>query len=291
MKTKIKNNIIKQTLSFIAITLGATLAAFSLEGLLVPNNILDGGITGVSIIISKIFDFPLSMVVPILNIPFLYIGYKHLGKRFLCKATYSMIVFALLLKVFHGIPLVTEEILLATVFGGVLLGIGVGTVLRYGGCLDGTESVGLVISKKTSFSVGQIVFIFNLFIYSISAIFFGLESAMYSLLTYFITFKVIDFVAEGLEAGKAALIITSEEGKIEKQIYEKLGRTVTTIEGKGLLSGKKSVLYCVITRLEVSELRRIVEEEDGKAFVTITDVSEIIGNHIKSTKMKEKIKS
>lgn len=201
-----------------------------------------------------------------------------------------MIVFSVLLSTFHHIPQVTEEILLATVFGGVLLGIGVGTVLRYGGCLDGTESLGLIISKKTSLSVGQVVFVCNLFIYGASALFFGLESAMYSLLTYFITFKVIDFVAEGLEAGKAALIITSDGKKMEKHIYEKLGRTITTLEGKGLLSGKKSVLYCVITRLEVSELKRIVEEEDGSAFVTITDISEIIGNHIKSTKMKEKLK-
>lgn len=290
MNYKIKNKWVKQLLSYIYVTIGAMVAAFSLEGFLVPNNILDGGITGVSIMISKLSNFPLSIIIPILNIPFLYIGYKNLGKRFLCKATYSMIVFSMLLHVFHSVPTITDEILLSTVFGGVLLGIGVGTVLRYGGCLDGTESVGLVISKKTSLSVGQVVFVFNLFIYSLSAAFFGIESAMYSLLTYFITFKVIDFVSEGLEAGKAALIITSDGKKLGKHIYEKLGRTTTTIEGKGLLSGKKSVLYCVITRLEVSELRRIVEEEDESAFVTITDISEIIGNHIKSTKLKEKVK-
>ena len=260
------------------------MAAFSLEAFLVPNLILDGGITGISIIISQLTKLPLGFFVIILNIPFVYIGYKNLGKRFLTKAAYSMIVFSLLLQVFHTLPTMTDDVLLATVFGGFLLGIGVGLVIRYGGCLDGTESIAIVISKKTSLSVGQFVMICNLIIFSIAGIIFSMDRAMYSLLTYFITFKVIDFVSEGFEQAKAIMIITEHGQSLANQIYKTLGRTVTFLEGNGLLSGEKTVLYCVITRLEVQELRKIVDEEDRSAFITVTDVSEIIGKHIKSTK-------
>jgi len=178
----------------------------------------------------------------------------------------------------------TDDVLLASVFGGILLGAGAGLVVRFGGCLDGTESLAIVISKKTSLSVGQVVLICNLFIYTIAGFIFGMDRALYSLLTYFITFKVIDFVSEGLEQAKAAMIITDKGDIVSKEIYKRLGRTVTEIQGKGLISGKKTVLYSVITRLEVPELKRIVTSQDISAFVTITDVSEIIGRHIKSNK-------
>lgn len=279
-----KNSKVKIFFSYILVTLGAIMAAFSLEAFLVPNLILDGGITGISIIISQLTKLPLGFFVIILNIPFVYIGYKNLGKRFLTKAAYSMIVFSLLLQVFHTLPTMTDDVLLATVFGGFLLGIGVGLVIRYGGCLDGTESIAIVISKKTSLSVGQFVMICNLIIFSIAGIIFSMDRAMYSLLTYFITFKVIDFVSEGFEQAKAIMIITEHGQSLANQIYKTLGRTVTFLEGNGLLSGEKTVLYCVITRLEVQELRKIVDEEDRSAFITVTDVSEIIGKHIKSTK-------
>ena len=163
----------------------------------------------------------------------------------------------------------------------MLLGFGVGLVIRYGGCLDGTEIAAIILSKKSNFSVGQIVLICNVFIYGTSGFLFGFDRALYSLLTYFITFKVIDFVSEGLEQGKAALIITNQSAKVAKDIYEKLGRTVTSFEGKGMINGETMILYCVITRLELTELRNIVNADDVQAFVTVIDVSEIIGSHIK----------
>ena len=171
--------------------------------------------------------------------------------------------------------------LLATVYGGILLGIGVGIVLRYGGCVDGTESVVLVISKKTTFSVGQIVLIFNIVIFSVAGAIFGIDRAMYSLLTYFITSKVIDFVSDGLEQVKAALIVTDRGTDMAHEIYRRLGRTVTTIRGKGLISGDKEVMYVVINRIEISELRSIADDMDEEAFITILDVSDIIGQNVK----------
>lgn len=285
--SKISNSNTRKILNIIMLTIGSIIAAAALECFLIPNTILDGGITGISIIIYKLFKIPLSILVIVLNIPFLIIGYKNLGKNFLFRAIYSMLCFSLFLSFFELIKPFTEEILLATVFGGAILGVGVGLVIHFGGCIDGTESVAIVISKKTNLSVGQIVLLFNLIIYAIAGFIFGFDRAMYSLLTYIITFKVIDFVAEGLEQAKAAMIITEKGTTLSKEIYNKLGRTTTTIRGKGLISGEKEVLYCVLTRIELFELRRIVEDMDESAFITILDVSDIIGNHIKSNKFKK----
>lgn len=285
----IKNKKLKQFLSYLMLTVGAIVAALALELFLIPNTILDGGVTGISIIISKLTEIPLSILVIILNIPFLYVGYKNLGKNFLFRSIYSMIVFAVFLHIFGTLDPFTEDKLLATLFGGVILGAGVGLVIHFGGCNDGTESVAIVISKKTSLSVGQVVLIFNMIIYTVAGFIFGFDRAMYSLFTYVITFKVIDFVSEGLEQAKAALIVTSKGTDLSKEIYKRLGRTTTTIRGKGLISGEKEVLYCVITRIEVYELKRIIEEMDESAFVTILDVSDIIGTHIKSTNKRKKL--
>ncbi len=287
-KFKQKNSQI--LISFLMLTVGSILAAYALETFLIPNTILDGGVTGISIIISKLTEIPISFLVLMLNIPFIFLGYKNMGIGFLIRSIYSMILFSLSLSYFENLGEVTNQILLATVYGGALLGIGVGLVIHFGGCVDGTESVALIISKKTSFSVGQVVLVFNLIIYLIAGTIFGIDRALYSLLTYFITFKVIDFVSEGLEQAKAALIVTDKGTDMADEIFKRLGRTVTKIKGKGLISGEKEVLYCVLTRIEVYELKKICHEMDQSSFVTILEVSEIIGDHIKNNKLRKKQK-
>lgn len=289
MKALVKNKFIRNIFSFIIMTFGAVLAACALETFLIPNTILDGGVTGLSIIINKLSGFSLSLLVLFLNIPFVYVGFKNLGKTFLFRAVYCMILFSISLEIFKDLNPFTEDMLLATVYGGSLLGIGVGLVIRFGGCIDGTESVAIVISKKTNFSVGQLVMCYNMILYSVAGFIFGWDRALYSLLTYFITFKVIDFISEGLEQAKAAMIVTSKGTHLSNEIYKRLGRTTTTIKGKGLISGEKEVLYCVITRVEIFELKRMVEEMDESAFITILEVSDIIGNHIKSTNKIKKL--
>ena len=286
---KVKNKYLKAIIAFIMLTIGTIVAAYALEAFLIPNTILDGGVTGISFIVSKLTNIPLSILVLLINIPFVYIGFRNLGKGFLLRTVYTMGLFSLFLNLFHNVTPLTEQILLATVFGGVLLGVGVGLIIHFGGCVDGTESVAIVISKKTSLSVGQVVLCFNLIIYTVAGFIFGLDRALYSLLTYFITFKVIDFVSEGLEQAKAALIITSEGTLLAEAIYKRLGRTVTFIKGQGLISGDKEVLYCVLTRIEIFELKKIVEEMDESAFITILEVSEVIGEHIKSNKKIKKV--
>lgn len=276
-----KKNLIKEIFSYLFILVGCALAAFSIGAILIPNLILDGGVNGISIMLSQITEIKTSIFIVVLNIPFLILGYKRLGKKFVFKSLFAMLIFAVMLYFTEHMSVGIEDKLLAVIYGGLVLGIGVGIVIRHGGCLDGTEIAAIIINKASSISVGQFVLICNVFIYGTAGFLFGFDRALYSLLTYFITSKIIDFVSEGLEQGKAALIITNQSAQIASDIYEKLGRTVTSLEGKGMINGETMILYCVVTRLELSELRNIVNADDVQAFVTITDVSEIIGNHVK----------
>ena len=280
------NKLFKQWIApLFFITVGAVIAAFALEEFLVPFTVLDGGIVGVSMIISQLSGLPLGVLTIVLNIPFVLMGFKRLGMRFLIKAVYAMIIFSVFLSVFKDMKAVTDKEILVVAFGGVLLGIGVGLILRYGGCLDGTEIVAMFLSKNTEFSVGQIVLFFNIIIYGVAGLLFGPDRALYSLLTYFITSKVIDIVENGMEQGKSVMIITDHGKDIADKIYSQLGRTCTQMEGKGMVSnGKKTVLYCVITRVEVPAIKKIINDADVSAFMTISDVSEIVGNHIKKRK-------
>lgn len=271
-------------LSLILITLGAVMSAIALELILIPNLMIDGGMNGISIILNTLFGGSLGAIIFIVNLPFLILGYKQLGKKFVLKAGYGMILFSILLEVFHSYTPLIDDILLATVYGGILLGVGCGLIIKEGGCLDGTEIVAILINRKKSVSVGQVVLCFNVVIYGVAIFVFGVERALYSLLTYFVTYKVIDMVSDGLNGVKAAFIITDDGKEIAKAILERLGRTVTVLSGEGIIShGDKRVLYTVITRFEVSILKDILDEVDESSFVTVFDVSEIIGNHIKNT--------
>ena len=271
-------------LSLILITLGAVMSAIALELILIPNLMIDGGMNGISIILNTLFGGSLGAIIFIVNLPFLILGYKQLGKKFVLKAGYGMILFSILLEVFHSYTPLIDDILLATVYGGILLGVGCGLIIKEGGCLDGTEIVAILINRKKSVSVGQVVLCFNVVIYGVAIFVFGVERALYSLLTYFVTYKVIDMVSDGLNGAKAAFIITDDGKEIAKTILERLGRTVTVLSGEGIIShGDKRVLYTVITRFEVSILKDILDEVDESSFVTVFDVSEIIGNHIKNT--------
>ncbi|MCR5286541.1 MAG: YitT family protein [Saccharofermentans sp.] len=284
------NKLFKQWIApLFFITVGAVIAAFALEEFLVPFTVLDGGIVGVSMIISQLSGLPLGILTIVLNIPFVLLGFRRLGMRFLVKAIYAMVIFSVFLSVFKDMKAVTDKEILVVAFGGVLLGIGVGLILRYGGCLDGTEIVAMFLSKNTEFSVGQIVLFFNIIIYGVAGFLFGPDRALYSLLTYFVTSKVIDIVENGMEQGKSVMIITDHGKDIADAIYTQLGRTCTQMEGKGMVSnGKKTVLYCVITRVEVPAIKKIINDADVSAFMTISDVSEIVGNHIKRKKAPAK---
>lgn len=273
-----KHHVRREVIRYFLLILGSMIAAVGLEIFLVPNNIIDGGIIGISIISSYLTGLPLGAFVFVLNLPFLIFGYKQIGKTFVISSLVAIISLAVWLSMLHPIPGVTNDVLLATVFGGMILGIGVGLIIRNSGSLDGTEMVAIVLSKNTAFSVGEIVMFFNLFILSSAGLIFGWDRAMYSLIAYFIAFKVIDITIEGLDEAKAAIIVTDNPNEIADAILARLGRGVTFLEGKGAFSKeKKVVIYSVITRLEISKLKAIVSEKDENAFVTINDVSDVMG--------------
>lgn len=278
-----RNYVLKLIVEFLGAGVGAVIAAFAIEEFLVPSTILDGGVVGIGIMVNNLTGIPLSVLTVVLNIPFIIIGARKMGRMFIVKAAYSMLVFSMFLDVFKPMVNATEDYLLAVSFGGVILGAGAGLVIRFGGCLDGTETVAILLNKKFKLPVGQTVLIFNVIIFAVAGFVFGLDRAMYSLLTYFITSKVLDIVESGMEQTKAAMIITNDAKEISEKIYENLGRTVTIMEGEGLVSGKKVVLYCVLTRFEIHELKDIIKNIDSSAFIAVSDVSEIIGNHVKKT--------
>lgn len=270
-------------LHFLMITVGTFVYSVALEMFLVPNLVLDGGLTGISLMINYQTGILLGLLTFLLNIPFVVLGWRMLGLRFAGSYLYAMILLSGFTALLHNVAPVTDNELLSVVFGGILLGIGVGLVIKGGACLDGTELLAMLCSKRLPVSVGQVILFLNLVIFSVAACLFGIDRALLSLLTYIIASKLIDMVETGFNEAKQTIIICNDGATIATEIYEKLGRTMTILDAHGLISGKKDMMYCVITRLELMELRRIVEKYDGSAFITVSDISEIIGDHIKKT--------
>lgn len=288
---RIKSKKLTVVKDFLMITVGAIIAAFAIEEFLVPCTILDGGVIGIGIMVNNLTGVSLSILTIVFNLPFLIIGARKMGYSFIVKSGYAQVIFSVFLEVFAPLGSITDEYLLAVCFGGVFLGAGVGLVIRFGGCLDGTETVAIMLNKKFKFPVGQTVLCFNIIIYIIAGFLFGFDRAMYSLLTYFVTSKILDLVETGLEQAKAAMIITDEAEEIAERIYKDLGRTVTVMQGSGLVSGEKVIMYCVLNRFEIYDLKKIINSVDASAFIAISDVSEIIGTHVKkSGEIKPEIK-
>lgn len=267
---------------YLLLLLGAILYGVGLETFLVPNNIIDGGVVGISIMASYLTDVPLGFLLVILNIPFFYLGYKQIGQTFSISTIFSILAMSVVMSFCEPIPGVTEDYFLATIFGGIITGAGVGLIIRNGGSLDGTEIVAIIMDKKSSFSVGEVVMFFNLFILGAAGFIFGWDKAMYSLIAYFIISKMIDVTIKGLDESYAVMIVSDENDDIADALMHRLGRGVTFLHGQGAYTGaSKKVLYCVVTRLEVGKLKDIALEKDETAFVTINPVHDIVGGRFK----------
>ncbi|QNB47248.1 DUF2179 domain-containing protein [Thermanaerosceptrum fracticalcis] len=277
-----KKNLRQYFFTYLFLFIGSFLAAVALEIFLVPNNVIDGGIVGISIILSHLLRLPLGLFIFILNLPFLFVGYKQIGKTFAISTLFAISSLSFWVTIFHPVPTITQDILLASIFGGIILGIGVGLIIRYGGSLDGTEIIAIIIDRKSGFSVGEIVMFTNVFILGSAGLVFGWDKAMYSLIAYFIAFKVIDVTIEGLNESKSVIIVTDKAEEISDALLSRLGRGLTVLEGKGGYSKHmKSVLYCVITRLEIAKLKTIIDDVDPNAFVTISEVHEVMGGNFR----------
>jgi len=270
-------------ISFVELTIGAIVAAFAIEEFLIPNSIFDGGVTGISMIIAHFVPLPLGLLIAIINTPFIIFAYKKMGHQLVIKMIYAIALFSIMTGVFEPVKNATDEMLLAITYGGIFLGLGVGLVFRGGGCLDGTEAVAVILNRNLSISTGRIILIFNIFIFAVAGFVFDIDRGMYSLLMYFISSKVIDVVEIGFESTKSVMIITDDGRKLADEIFKELGRTVTFIQGEGLVSSnKKDILYCVVTRAEIHELKSLLRSFHGSTFTTISEVSEVVGDHIKS---------
>ena len=267
---------------YLTIFIGALIASVGLELFLIPNEVIDGGVVGLSIMAQTLSGFSIGMFLIIFNLPFLYLGYKQIGQNFAIATMVAICFLAGWSEVMEEIPAVTTDPFLAAIFGGIIDGVGVGLIIRAGGSLDGTEIVAIIMDKKSVFSVGEVVMFINLFILSSAGLLYGWDKAMYSLVAYFVISKMIDVVIKGLDESYAVMIVTNSHDDITSALNDRLGRGVTLLHGAGGYTGEsKEVLYCVVTRLEVDKLKEIVLEKDENAFVTINAVHDIIGGRFK----------
>lgn len=265
------------------ITFGAFLAAFAIEGFLVPNQVIDGGIVGISMMVSYLTDINLGILLFVLNVPFILLALKIYGKMFIFQTFYAVTVFSIFVGIVGGkIGIVTHDGLLVAVFGGMILGAGVGLVLRNNGSLDGTEILAITLTKKFPVSVGEIIMFVNIFIYTCAGFVYGWDKAMYSTLTYFTASRVIDVVLQGLNEAKSIFVVSDKNYEIGANIMSQLDKSVTYIDAQGGYSHKdKKMLYCVVPRIELTKLKDIVNSIDPEAFIAIENVHEVDGKRVK----------
>lgn len=273
-------------LRIIWITLGTLIAAFSLECVLIPNDVIDGGIVGISIMANYLTKYPLGLFLIVLNLPFVVMAFQKFGKMFVFLMFYGLITLALFSEAFlHTKYVFTNDTLLAALFGGMILGMGVGIVLKSNASLDGTEIMAMKLAQKQPFSVGEIIMFFNIFIFTVAGFVYGPDKAMYSAIAYFIAYRLIDIVLQGLNEAKSIFIISSKYNEIGKEIMKILDKSVTYLNAEGGYSGAKSkMIYCVITKIEIQKTKDIVNSIDPSAFIAIENVHEVDGKRYRKKK-------
>ena len=276
--------ILEDAISMIA---GVLLAGFALKGFLVPNRFFDGGITGISLLLHELYHLNLAIVILILNLPLIIVSYFSVGKRFAIRTLISVILLGVSLTFLPEYALTSDKLLIS-IFGGVFLGMGIGLIMRAGAALDGIEVLALYTLKKTSFTITEIILAINILIFTIAAFTFGIETALYSILTYFAATRSIDYVVEGIQAHTGVTIISGKSEIIKFQLVNNLGRGITVYKGeRGFLPGKYEIstdcdiIFTVISRLELRRLKNLVYNVDPKAFVFANTIKEASGGIIK----------
>jgi len=257
-------------------------AAFGIKGFLLSSHFIDGGVTGVSMLLGTVTGVPLSVVLPVVNLPFIAIGFRQMGRAFTIRSILGIGGLAIVLA-FVPFPDVTPDLLLTAVFGGFFLGAGIGLAVRGGAVLDGTEIAALLISKRTQVvKVGEVILIFNIVLFVVAMSVLGVEPALYSILTYFTAARTLDFVIYGLEEYTAITIVSAQSETIRERIIRELDRGVTVYKGHGGLSGaEQDILYCVVTRLEIGGVKQIVRAVDAHAFVVSHTLADVEGGVVR----------
>lgn len=281
---------INQILSYIWVVLGAFFAALAIRMFLYPHHLIDGGVIGISLILGRLTDDTLiSIYIVLVNVPFIYLAYKYIRKSFVIQMLVAVLFFALFMIVLEKAPPYHGDALEIIVLGGALLGVGSGLIIRNGGCLDGSEIMGIIINKKLGFTVGQVVLVFNIFVFAIyGLIFLDWHIAVKSLLTYIVAFKMIDLVIVGLEEIKSVTIISSKPEELKDAILRDLGLGVTITHGRGGYSGEeKELLNVIVERLDLSDLKELVLKVDENAFLSISNIYEVVYGHAAKTGKKK----
>ncbi|MBG7630516.1 MAG: YitT family protein [Bacteroidetes bacterium] len=273
------------------ILIGVVSAGFGLKGFLLPNSFIDGGAMGISLLISETTGFSLAILIVIVNLPFIVLGYSNLGKQFALKSILAIVALALSVH-FIPYPMITSDKLLIAVFGGFFLGAGIGMSIRGGAVIDGTEVLAIYLSKKTGLTIGDIILIFNVVIFSFGAYIMSIEVALYAMLTYMAAAKTIDFIIEGVEEYTGITIISHQSEKIRLMITEDLGRGVTVYAGKGGFGKQEAdlkeydIVYTIVTRLEIARIKTEIDKIDDKAFIIMNSIKDTKGGMIKKRPLK-----
>lgn len=279
--------IVRESANIILIILGILSAGFGLKGFLLSSRFIDGGVTGISMLLSDVLGFPLAILILVINLPFIALGYRQIGKKFAIKSALAIAGLAICLFVVKY-PDVTPDKLLTAVFGGFFIGAGIGLAIRGGAVLDGTEIAALLVSRSSHLlKVGDVILILNIFIFLAAAFFLGVESALYSILTYIAASKTIDFLLHGIEEYTAITVISMKNEEVKEAITNRLHRGVTVYKGHGgmgstgVSNSEQDILYCVVTRLEIGSIKNAVREIDPTAFITTHSLSDVEGGLIK----------
>lgn len=279
--------LIKEFSNIVLIIVGIFSAGMGLKGFLLSSRFIDGGVTGVSMLLSDLLGFPLAILIFVINLPFIALGYRQIGKKFAVKSALAILGLSICLA-FVYFPDVTPDKFLTAVFGGFFIGAGIGLAIRGGAVLDGTEIAALLVSRKSHLlKVSDVILILNIFIFAAAAFFLGVESAMYSILVYVTASKTIDFLLHGIEEYTAITIVSMKNDRIKEAIINRLNRGVTVYKGhggmgsKGIASDEQEILYCVVTRLEIGSIKNVVREIDPAAFMTTHSVSDVEGGLVK----------
>jgi uncharacterized membrane-anchored protein YitT (DUF2179 family) len=272
------------------ITAGVFSAAFGFKGFLLSNHFIDGGATGISLLLAQLINLPLFVFIILVNIPFIILGYKVLGKSFAIKTSLAIILLSIVL-VFVQFPDVTHDNLLIAVFGGFFLGAGIGLAIRGGAVIDGTEVLAIFISRKIGASIGDIVLVFNVIIFSVAAYLLGVEIALYSMITYLAASKTLDFIVEGIEEYVGVTIISTHSKEIKDMIVNNMKHGVTVYNGKGGYgktgeAQSREILYTVVTRIEFSKLKTELEKIEPNIFMVTHSVKDIRGGIVKKRPLK-----
>ncbi|WP_217595833.1 YitT family protein [Cohnella sp. GbtcB17] len=275
--------VLRKVLRALAVIIGAFITAYGLEAVLIPNNVSDGGVTGLSIVGSELIDLPLGLLIAVLNVPFIFLGYKQIGKSFAINSVLGIASLAIGTIAMHHIkPILEGDTLLVTVVGGIIIGFGMGLALRNGGALDGIDMLAVLLSRKLPFGTSDLILFLNAFVFIVVSTVFGLQGAIMSGIAYYIASKVIHIVEEGLSGAKTFKIISKYPETMVETIRDRLGRgaTYNVVEG-GYSNEQFKEITCVINRLEESKMKEIIYEIDPSAFVMVYDVAEVKGGNFK----------